>query len=180
MLPLNIKLLIATFPLTILSLPIGSYAANINPYQEPKSLFNFTRLQTTTSPKEQKPNLVIADVNSDKEAIKSVLILQFKALNEENLEAYMATIDPNAPAFKLTRDMTIKVFLNSDLKYVMNEYDVVNISSNTAKIRVVQTTTKIRAAQFRNNRMVLIHNFTKSNGIWKMFSTDVEKIEFLN
>ncbi|MEG3849797.1 hypothetical protein QT971_20870 [Microcoleus sp. herbarium19] len=166
--------------MTILSLPIGSYAASINLYQEPKSLLNFTRFQTTTSPKEEKQNLFIADVNSDKEAIKSVLILQFKALNEENIEAYMATIDSNSPVFKPTRELTAQVFSNSDLKYVMNEFDVVNISSNTAKVRVVQTTTKIRAPQFRNNRMVLIHNFKKLNGTWKMFSTEVEKVEFLN
>jgi hypothetical protein len=180
MLPLNIKVSIATFPLTILSLLPSSYAANINPTQEPKSLLQSIGLQTTTSPQEQKQNLVIADVNSEKEAIKSVLILQFKALNEENVEDYMATIDPNSPAFQPTKDLIPQAFANTDLKYVMDEFDVINISDNTAEVRVVQTTTKIRAPQFRDNRMIFIHSFKKSNGTWKMFSSDVQKIEFLN
>jgi hypothetical protein len=62
----------------------------------------------------------------------------------------------------------------------MNQFDVASISSNTAIARVDQTTTKIRRPQFRNNRMVLIHTFKKSSEKWKNFSTEVEKVEYLN
>jgi hypothetical protein len=180
MLPLNIKVLITTFPVTVLSLLLSSYAASTNHSQEPKNLLHFSSFQTNTSPREQKQNLVVADVNIEKAAIKSVLILQFKALNEENIEAYMATIDPSSPGFELTRNVTAKVFYSIDLKYVMNKFNVVSISNNTAIVRVDQTTTKIRGPQFRNNRLLLLHNFKKSNEKWKMFSSEVEKIEYLN
>jgi hypothetical protein len=180
MLPLNIKVLKTTFPFTVLSLLLSSYATSTNPSQEPKNLLNFTSLQTTTSSREKKQNIVVADVNSDKEAIKSVIILQLKALNEENLEAYMATIDPSSPGFELTRNVLVQSFPIYDLRYVINKFDVVTISRNTAIVRTEQTTTKIRGPRYRNNRVVLIHNFKKSNGKWKSFSSEIQKIEYFN
>ena len=180
MLRLNIKLLKTAFPFAALSLLLSSYATNTNPSQTPKNLFHFTDSQTTTSPRKQKPNLVVADVNSEKAAIKSVVILNLKALNEENIEAYMATIDPKSPGFELTKNAIAQSFSSYDLNYVMNKFDVATISGNTAIVTVDQTTTKIRGPQFRNNRMVLKHLFNKYNGKWKMFSSEIQKVEYLN
>ncbi|MEG4499808.1 hypothetical protein QUB05_17235 [Microcoleus sp. F10-C6] len=180
MLRLNIKLLKTAFAFTALSLLLSSYATNTKPSQIHKNLFHFTDSQTTTSPRKQKPNLVVADVNSEKAAIKSVVILNLKALNEENIEAYMATIDPKSPGFELTKNAIAQIFSIYDLNYVMNKFDAATISGNTAIVTVDQTTTKIRGPQFRNNRMVLRHQFNKYNGKWKMFSSEIQKVEYLN
>ena len=180
MLPLNIKVLKTTFPFAVLSLLLSSYAASTNRSQAAKKFLNFTSIETTTSPIKQKQNLVVADVDSEKAAIQSVVILNLKALNEEDIEAYMATIDPSSPGFEITRSALLQSFSIYDLKYVMNKFDFVSISSNTAVVMVDQTTTKIRGPQFKNNRVVLIHNFNKSNEKWKMFSTEIKKIEYLN
>ena len=180
MLTLNIKMLKIAFPIGALSLLLSSYAASTNPSPAPKNLFQFTDSQTTTLPKKQKQNLVVADVNSEKAAIKSVVTLNLKALNEENIEAYMATIDPNSPGFEVTKNAIAQSFSIYDLKYVMNNFDVATISGNTAIVTVDQTTTKIRGPQFRNNRMVLMHQFNKSQGEWKMFSSEIQTIEYLN
>lgn len=179
MLPLNIKLLKITFPFGALSLLLSSYAST-NPSPATKNLFQFTEYQTTSSPRKQKPNLVVADVNSEKAAIQSVVTLNLKALNEENIEAYMATIDPNSPGFEVTKNAIAQNFSIYDLNYVMNKFDVETISGNTAIVTVDQTTTRIRGPQFRNNRMVLMHQFNKSNGEWKVFSSKVQKVEYLN
>lgn len=180
MLPLNIKLLKTAFPFAALSLLLSSYPASTNPSQSPKNLFRFTNSQTTTSPRKQKQNLVVADVNSEKAAIQSVVVLNLKALNEENIEAYMATIDPKSPGFELTKNAIAQSFSIYDLNYVMNKFDVTTITGNTAIVTVDQTTTKIQGPQFRNNRMVLKHQFNKSNGQWKMFSSEFQKVEYLN
>ena len=179
MLPLNIKLLKITFSFGALSLLISSYAS-INVSPATKKLFQFTEYHTTSSPRKQKPNLVVADVNSEKAAIQSVVTLNLKALNEENIEAYMATIDPNSPGFEVTKNAIVQSFSIYDLNYVMNKFDMTTISDNTAIVTVDQTTTRIRGPQFRNNRMVLMHQFNKSNGEWKMFGSKVQKVEYLD
>ncbi len=178
MLPLNIKMLKITFPFGALSLLLSSYAST-NPSPATKNLFQLAEYQTTSSPRKQKP-LVVADANSEKAAIQSVLTLNLKALNEENIEAYMATIDPNSPGFELTKNAIAQSFSIYDLNYVMNKFDVTTISDNTAIVTAEQTTTKIRGGQFRNNRMVLIHQLNKSKGEWKMFSSKIQKIEYLD
>jgi hypothetical protein len=168
------------FPFAALSLFLSSYASSTNLSPVPKNQFQFTDSQTNTLPRKQKTNLFVADVNSEKAAIKSVVTLNMKALNEENIEAYMATIDPKSPAFELTKNAIAQSFSIYDLKYVMNNFDVATISGNTAIVKVDQTTTKVRGPQFRNNRMVLMHQFNKSNGQWKMFSSEIQKVEYLN
>ncbi len=180
MLPLNIKLLKTAFPFVALSFFLSSYTASKNPDPAPENLFKFTNSQTTTSARKQKTNLVVADVNSEKAAIESVVVLNLKALNEENIEAYMATIDPNSPGFEVTKNAIAQSFSIYDLNYVMNNFNVATITGNTAIVTVDQTTTKIRGPQFRNNRMVLMHQFNKSNGQWKMFSSQIQKVEYLN
>lgn len=92
----------------------------------------------------------------------------------------MATIDPKSPGFELTKNAIAQSFSIYDLNYVMNKFDVATISGNTAIVTVDQTTTKIRGPQFRNNRMVLKHLFNKYNGKWKMFSSEIQKVEYLN
>ncbi len=62
----------------------------------------------------------------------------------------------------------------------MNNFDVATISGNTAIVKVDQTTTKVRGPQFRNNKIVLMHKFNKSQGEWKMFSSEIQKVEYLN
>jgi hypothetical protein len=181
MLPLSIKFLIAAFPFTVLSSSIDSLSASKFFFNKSNILSHFPHTQTVTLPSEKLDRqLIIADANSDRAAILSVLELQFKALNESNVEAYMATIDPSSPAFEPTKNVVAPAFARGGLKYVMNQFEVVSISGNTALVRVDQTTTKIQDFPFRNNRMVFLHKFTKSNGSWKMFSTEVEKVEFLN
>lgn len=180
MLTLNIKLLKIAFPFAALSLLLSSYTASTNPSQPPYDLLNFNSIETNTSPIKPKQNLLVADINSEKISIKSIVLLQIKALNEENIEAYMSTIDPRSPGFEVTKNIQLQAFSQYDLKYVMNQFDVISLSSNTAVIRVDQTTTKIRGPQFRNNRLVSIHNLKKSNGQWKMFSSQIQKVEYLN
>ena len=180
MLPLNIKLLKTAFPFAALSLLLSSHSASTNPSQASKNLFYFTESETNTLPTKQKPNLVVTDVNSEKAAIESVVVLNLKALNEENIEAYMATIDSNSPGFELTKNAIAQSFAIYDLNYVMNKFDVATITDNTAIVKVEQTTTKIKGPQFRNNRMELMHQFNKSNGQWKMFSSQIQKVEYLN
>lgn len=122
----------------------------------------------------------VSQANNQIEAIKAAVYENVRALQREDLEAYLATIDPGSPVFETTKALTQALFNNYDLKYELNSIEVISTAGNEAKVRVTQTTRKIAGPDFRDNRVVAIHTLRKSNGRWKLFRTDVEKIEYLN
>jgi ketosteroid isomerase-like protein len=122
----------------------------------------------------------VSQANNEIEAIKAAVSENVRALQRKDLEAYLATIDPGSPVFETTKALTQALFNNYDLKYELNSLEVISTAGNEAKVRVIQTTRKITGPEFRDNRVVAIHTLRKSNGRWKLFRTDVEKIEYLN
>jgi ketosteroid isomerase-like protein len=114
------------------------------------------------------------------EAIKAAVYENIRALQREDLEAYLATIAPESPVFEVTKVMAQALFNKYDLKYELNSIEVIITAGNEAKVRVIQTTRKISGQEFQDNKAFAIHTLRKSNGRWKLLRTDVEKIEGLN
>ncbi|WP_017717977.1 hypothetical protein [Kamptonema formosum] len=128
----------------------------------------------------KRPEEQLSQANNQIEAIKAAVYENLRALQREDLEGYLATIDPGSPVFEVTKALTQNLFNDYDLKYELNSLEVINIAGSEAKVRVTQTTIKIAGPDFRNNRAAVIHTLRKTNGRWKLFRTDVEKIESLN
>jgi len=124
----------------------------------------------------------ISQANNKKDiaAIRAVFDANIKALTEENLEAAMDTIDETSPFFETTRKLTELMFKNYDLKYEINQFEVLNISENQATVRISQTTKKIHGPAFRDNILLSKNVVKKSRGKWKIFSTEIESIKYLN
>jgi hypothetical protein len=126
--------------------------------------------------------LTISQANNKKEiaAIRAVFDANLQALRQKNLAAAMATIDETSPFFEQTRKVTQFMFENYDLKYEINQFEVLNISGNQATVRITQTTKKIQGPTFRDNILVSKNLVKKSRGKWKIFSTEIESIKYLN
>lgn len=117
---------------------------------------------------------------SDRQAIRELVNKQLKALNEKNIVAYMDTVDKQSPGYELTKELLMEVYKTYDLKYELNSLEFIRISANEARVRMIQTTTKLKGPEFRNNKLTSINILNKRNGQWKMDSTETEKIEYLN
>jgi len=121
----------------------------------------------------------IADRDREIEAAKSVFRANVKALNEENLDAYMATLDSGSSGFEQTRALIQNLFETYDLRYEIDAIEVVEASTETIKLRVTQSTKKISGPAFNNNQLVAIHTLRKRNGEWKISETEVKDVEAL-
>jgi len=122
----------------------------------------------------------LSQSSNEIEAIKAAVYENLRAMQREDLEAYLATLDPGSPAFEDTKALTQDLFDTYDLKIELNSVQVINTSGNEAKVRVTETTRKIAGPDFKDNITTGIHTLRKSNGRWKLYISDVEKIEYLN
>jgi hypothetical protein len=95
---LNVQFLNKALPTVILGLFISSYTTNIDSGKVPNLDSKLSNNQLT-APKLITSTEILADNSSEQAAIKLLIDRQFKALNERNPEAYMATVDPNSPGF---------------------------------------------------------------------------------
>lgn len=128
----------------------------------------------------KKQLLATKQNQSDRQSIRELVNKQFKALNEENIVAYMETVDKESPGYESTNNLLILSYQMFELKYELNSLEFVSISANEARVRMIQTTTKLKGPEFRNNKLTSINILKKRNGQWKMDSTETEKIEYLN
>ena len=174
----NVQLLNKALPTVILGLCLSSYTTNIDSGKVPNSDSKLSNNQLT-APKLTTSTEILADNSSEQAAINLLIQQQFKALNERNPEAYMATVDPSSPGFQPTKSTISEVF-KRQLKYEPTKIEILAISGNEAQVRIVQTTTKIEGQPFRDNRMVILHTLRKSNGEWKFFNSVTENVQYLN
>lgn len=109
--------------------------------------------------------------------LKDVLIRQIAAQNREDVEGYLLTIDPSSPVYAPTESGAKELFEKYDLKVTLDSMEVVDVSENEGKIRMVITTVKKAGPAFQDNRMTALNTLKKVNGKWLTYSTEVEKVE---
>ena len=123
--------------------------------------------------------LLISCSHSPETKAKLAFRANVKALNEENIGAYMATLDRSSPGFAQTKPLVQKLFRTYDLKYKIDKIEVVKASAGEIELRITQTTRKIRGPEFNDNRMVATHTLKAVQGEWKIYDTQVEDVESL-
>lgn len=112
--------------------------------------------------------------------VTAVIYDNIKALNNEDLEASMATIHEESPIYAATRQVTKELFLIYDLKYKLKQVKVVEKSDQEIKVEYVQTTERIDGPEFKDNKIKAVSVLKKSKGKWKIFSTIIKGIEYLD
>jgi len=113
-------------------------------------------------------------------AIQRTLEENMKALNEEALDAAMATIHSRAPGFRATRDQTRDLFEGFDLVYRMTEFAYVGTNGGYAVARVRQETReKEPTGGFRPNAIEAMQILREEGGIWKVWTTAILEIRQL-
>jgi len=125
------------------------------------------------------PLFAQATLPTDEELI-SVIRNNIKALNEKNLKAAMDAIDPTSPAFASTETMTSQMFQLYDLKFEIVSAKVIDKKADEARVRVVQTTRKIKGPAFKDNETTAIQVLKNVNGQWKISGTIMESTKELN
>ncbi|MBP0012483.1 MAG: hypothetical protein J7540_14120 [Roseofilum sp. SID2] len=113
--------------------------------------------------------------------IQALLDENLNAINAENVERYMNTMHPDSPQWEITRQTVLSSIDLVDLRYEFNDWEIVELTGDKAQIMATQTTTKIGGdAQFRDNRLIILHTLKKYKGEWKFWTSEIQSIEFLN
>jgi hypothetical protein len=105
---------------------------------------------------------------------------QLEALNREDLSAAMDGLHPSSPVFQRTKDLTEELFNIYDLRYSLKEITLESENTDIAKVKFTQLTEKVSGQEFNNNLLTGVHILKKYNGEWKIYDTQVTKIEFLD
>lgn len=101
-------------------------------------------------------------------------------MNDEDLEAVMTTVDPKSPSYDGVEAMAKQIFERYDLNYKIENIKVLEQNDKEAKVEFTQVTTKIKGPDFKNNKTTGIHTLRKDGDSWKIYSTEMTNVEFLN
>jgi hypothetical protein len=123
-----------------------------------------------------KPNTDSTNSSSDtpEAQIRGMFEAQIEATNKEDLEGYMATVDPESAAYEPTKKAMADLFAKGDLKLTLNTSELVSQSGETAKFRTVITT---KNADSSGSKITALHELQKKNGKWFIVNSTVEKNE---
>ena len=111
---------------------------------------------------------------------KTIVYENVKAMEDEDLDRVMATIDDENENYEGTKNMARQLFKMYNLKYTLDSVQVMGETESEAKVRCLQTTTKLSGPAFRDNRIDIVHRLRKIDGYWKIYSSQVNHLEYLN
>ncbi len=110
----------------------------------------------------------------------SVVHENINAMNSEDLEKVMATIDEESESYEATKQLAQRLFDTYDLHCELDSVRVIELTDEEAKVECVQLTKKVRGPAFRDNRIDFVHLLRKSDGKWKIYASKAKKIDYLN
>lgn len=100
-------------------------------------------------------------------------------MNLEDFDGVMSTIHPQSPSYEMTEKMVKKIFEVYDLNYKIESLKVLEQNDKEAKVEFIQVTTKLKGPDFKNNKTTGVHTLKMDGDSWKIFSTEVQDLEFL-
>jgi len=126
--------------------------------------------------------LVVLACSSKKEYETPESLIKANAayMNEEDLEGVMTTVHPKSPSYDGTEAMAKQIFDRYDLNYKIENIKVLEENDKEAKVEFTQVTTKIKGKDFKNNKATGIHTLRKDGDSWKVYSTEMVNVEFLD
>jgi len=103
-----------------------------------------------------------------------------RAMNSRDLEKTMATIDEQSESYDKTKDLARRLFAAYDLRYELDSANVIERTDDQAKVECVQTTRKVSGPAFRDNRIRIVHLLRNVDGEWKIYGSQMKKIDYLD
>ena len=125
---------------------------------------------------------LVAACSSKKEYTtpESVVKANIQYLNEKDIDNVMSTIHPQNPDFELVKENITKLLNRYDLNYKLLDTKILEQNDNEVKIRFTQEVKKIKGPDFKDNITTGVHTLRKDGDSWRIYSTDMMKVESLD
>ena len=132
---------------------------------------------TTSSGGANPSSIATKEPQSVEDSLNEMMESQIVAMNKEDVDAYMETIDPDSPAYAPTKESMKKLFDLYDLDAKLNSFELVSEKEDEAQIRTKITTLKIKGPAFTDNKVTASHTVKKKDGKWLVVASEIENIE---
>ncbi len=104
-----------------------------------------------------------------------------KAMEDENIDLYMKAVHPSSPSYAQSRKQAEELFAKYDLDVNLDSIKVISATNDEIVIEVVQTTKRIGGAEdFKNTKTTARHTLRKDGDTWKIYSTAIQDIGYIN
>ena len=120
-----------------------------------------------------------AAVSTADAAVIAVITATVAASNTEQIDAYMACIDPSSPLYSSTRTQMMTTFEQYDFHVEVTDIEVLDVSATVAHVQAVLTTTKISGPAYKDNRLTVVFELHEVSGAWKIYGENVTNTEYL-
>ncbi len=121
-----------------------------------------------------------SDRSGEEQAVKDIIMKNTQAGNDEDVAAYISTMDRENKNYDHLGQMMNTIFSTYDLNYQVKDLKVIELKDDEAKVQFVQITKKEKGPTFRDNRIEGIHILHRTDGEWKIYDTQIKKIDYLN
>ncbi|QOR66309.1 hypothetical protein IM538_21505 [Cytobacillus suaedae] len=116
----------------------------------------------------------------DEMAIYELIERNVDAMNNEDIDAYMADLDPSSPNYDLAKEPMELLFAEFDLLVELIEIEILEVTEDNATIRIIQQTTSLEESIFKDNIVEMIQGIKKVNDKWVLTEeVEIVSIEYL-
>lgn len=126
-------------------------------------------------PQQEQPQTIQKQANIDpKIAAELIAVIKenIAATEAKDKDRVLKTIHKDCPQLRSTIQGMDYVFANFDLKFNLEQIEVLEVSDEDAKVYYMQTTRAVRGEGFPPTRASGIHLMKKEDGKWKIFKTE--------
>ena len=113
-------------------------------------------------------------------ALKAVVDANVLACNQRDIEAYMLTLHSKSPGALETRTQLADLNKQYELAYRVLSYGFIGSDADYAVARIKQETRKLKGPEFQNNEIDMMQSFRKEKGVWKVWTTSILEVKFVD
>jgi ketosteroid isomerase-like protein len=134
------------------------------------------RQETVATPAATAP---AKNQQQERKILQALFKKHIQALNKEDLQAYLATLDPKSAQYKEAQAQTQKLFKEYDLKYEVETIEVISIGQQNAVVKMVATVKKIKGGSFADSKIIAYNTLRKTSQGWRIADTQIESVSAL-
>ena len=116
------------------------------------------------------------DAAEDKDILR-VIEKNLEAAEEEDFDAWIKTYHERARACKARGSEMQECFRVYDMKYALEQAKVLDKSDDEARVWFVQVNKTVSGPDNNDKKITGVHVLKKSYGKWKIYDTEVKKIQ---
>lgn len=115
--------------------------------------------------------------SSDEADIKAVCQKQVDAINSENIQDVLSTLDETSPYFKSSEQIFTRIFEIFDLELTLDNLKINKVENGLAEVELTLTTKKKSGPEFSDNVAVSLNILKKTENGWKFVESRSKSME---